>query len=168
MRLEQTNYNNAETGCCAKLEPATWNGRRFEWNNKPFLKDHIRSFMHVPLNYGSVISRDHAKVQEAAAYPEEPFWLTDEVSPWGADLYVAINREIPEAPIEKLSGTFVTKLVEGPYRNAGKWANEMEPATRADKRADEKALLLLRDVPKVREALRQEPGCTVCPDCLAH
>lgn len=70
MKLSQTRYDNSETGCCAKLDPASWDDKTFEWKDKRFLKDHIRSFLHVPLNFGSIISRDHAAVEEAAAYPE--------------------------------------------------------------------------------------------------
>ena len=77
MKLEQTNYDNSETGCCARLDTKLWDERELEWEDKPFLKDHIRSFLHIPLNFGSVISRDHAFVQQAEAYSEEPFWLTD-------------------------------------------------------------------------------------------
>lgn len=126
MRLEQTNYDNSETGCCAKLDTKLWDGRELDWTNKLFLKDHIRSFLHVPLNFGAVISRDHTAVQNAAAYPEEPFWLTDEVSPWGADVYLAVDKAMDGVQIEKLSGKFLTKVFEGPYGNAGKWAREME------------------------------------------
>ena len=52
--------------------------------------------------------------------------MTDEVSLWGADIYLAVDREIPGARIKKLSGTFLTKVFEGPYRHAGKWARAME------------------------------------------
>jgi len=126
MKLAEANYDNAETGCCAKLDAALWDGRRLEWNEKPFLKDHIRSLLHVPLNFGSVISRDHAAIEETEAYPEEPIWLSDEVSPWGSDVYVAVDRDVPNAKIERLSGTFVTKVFEGPYRNVGRWMEEMD------------------------------------------
>lgn len=125
MRLEQTHYNNSETGCCAKLDAKLWNHRELSWNDKPFLRDHIRSFLHVPLNFGSVISRDHAAMQEAEAYPEEPFWMTDEVSPWGADLYLAVDKVFPGVKIETLSGKFLTKVFEGPYRDVGKWSQTM-------------------------------------------
>ena len=125
MKLAEAKYDNAETGCCAKLDAGLWDGRRLEWNEKPFLKDHIRSLLHVPLNFGSVISRDHAAIEEAEAYPEEPIWLSDEVSPWGSDVYVAVDRDVPNAKIERLSGTFLTKVFEGPYRNVGKWMEQM-------------------------------------------
>jgi len=126
MRLEQTNYDNSETGCCAKLDIERWDGRELDWKDKLFLKDHIRSFLHIPLNFGSVVSRDHAAVQDAAAYPEEPFWFTDEVSPWGSDIYLAVEKEIEGVQIEKVSGKFLTKVFDGPYRDVGKWVREME------------------------------------------
>jgi hypothetical protein len=130
MKLAETSYDNSETGCCARLDEARWEEQRITWQDKPFLRDHIRAFLHIPLNFGSVISRDHAAIEEAAAYPEEPFWLTDEVSPWGSDIYVAVDREVPGARMEKLSGTFLTKVFEGPYRDVGKWMREMEEYAR--------------------------------------
>lgn len=126
MKLSETAYDNSETGCCARLDPAQWDGRTFDWKEKPFLKDHVRAFLHVPWNFGSVMSRDQKAIEEAGAYPEQPVWLTEETSPWGSDLYVAVDREVPNARIEKLSGTFVTRVFEGPYRDVGKWIAEMK------------------------------------------
>lgn len=125
MKLADTNYDNSETGCCARLDRELWDGRELIWENKPFLKDHIRAFLHIPLNFGSVISRDHEAVEGAAAYPEQPLWITDEVSPWGSDIYVAVDRDVPNVTIEHLSGTFLTKVFEGPYKDIGKWARAM-------------------------------------------
>ena len=146
MKLEQTNYDNSETGCCARLDTKLWDERVLEWEDKPFLKDHIRYFLHIPLNFGSVISRDHAVAQKAEAYPEEPFWLTDEVSPWGADIYLAVDREIPDARIEKLSGKFITKVFEGHYRHAGKWAREMEAYVTSKGQTVKKLVVLFAQV----------------------
>jgi hypothetical protein len=126
MRLEESAYDNSVTGCCADLDPVSWDEKELHWKDKPFLKDHIRAFLHMPLNFGSVISRDHALIQDNAAYPMDPLWLTEEVSPWGSDIHVAVEREIPGANIVRMSGTFLTKVFEGPYRDAGKWASAME------------------------------------------
>ena len=126
MRLEQTHYDNKETGCCAKLDEARWNEREFVFDKKPFAKDHLRAFLHLPLNMGSVMGREHAAVQKAEAYPEDPFWLVDEVSPWGSDVYLATDRDVPGVEMVPLSGTFLTKVFEGPYRDIGKWMRAME------------------------------------------
>ena len=126
MLLKQTHYDNSETGCCARLDKTKWDGREFVWKDKPFLRDHMRAFLHMPLNFGSVMARDQAIIEGAAAWPEEPFWLTDEVSPWGSDLYVAIDGDVPKARIDHLSGTFLTKVFAGPYRDVGKWIAQTE------------------------------------------
>lgn len=130
MKLADTNYDNRETGCCARLNEDVWNDQVLEWKDKLFVKDHIRSFLHLPLNFGSVISRDYALIEEAEAYPDEPFAITDEVSLWGADLYVAVDRDVPGADIQKLSGTFLTKVFEGPYKDVHRWVDQMTDIVR--------------------------------------
>jgi hypothetical protein len=148
VKLQDTHFDNAETGCCAKLDRALWDSRELEWNNKLFLRDHIRSFLHIPLNFGSVISRGNAAIEEAEAYPLHPVWLTYEVSPWGADVYVAVDREVPGKPIEKISGTFLTRVFEGPYRNMGQWMQEMEAWAQSKGKTVRRTLAFYATCPK--------------------
>jgi len=126
MRLAEAKYDNAVTGCCAPLDRARWDEQRFTWKDKPFVRGHIRAFMYVPLNFGAVARRLHADIEAAAAYPEEPLGITDESSPWGSDLYIAVDKNVPDVEMSRLSGTFLTKVFEGPYRDARKWVDEMK------------------------------------------
>lgn len=148
VRLKDTHYDNAETGCCAKVDRNLWDNRVLEWKDKLFLRDHMRSFLHVPLNFGSVISRDHAIVEEAHAYPLHPIWLTEELSPWGAEIYVALDHEIEGAKLEKISGTFLTRVFEGPYRDVGRWMHEMEAAVAARDRTLGRSFAFYATCPK--------------------
>jgi hypothetical protein len=132
MRLAEAHYDNTVTGCCAPLDVARWDGQRFTWDKKPFVRGHIRAVMHVPMNFGSVMRRLHAEVEAAGAYPEEPLWLTDELSPWGSDVYLAVDRTLPGVPTTELSGTFLTKVFEGPFRDAGNWVQEMKDYVAAE------------------------------------
>jgi hypothetical protein len=138
MKLAQTTYDNSETGCCARVDKTKWNDREFVWKEKPFLRDHMRAIFHMPLNFGSVMARDQAAIEKAAAWPEEPFWLTDEVSPWGSDLYVAVDGDVPDARIERMSGTFHTYVFEGPYRDVGKWITATESSLKREGKSAEK------------------------------
>jgi hypothetical protein len=126
MRLAEARYDNTLTGCCAPLDAPRWEGKRLTWIEKSFVRGHMRAFMHVPLNFGSVMRRLHADIAAAAAYAEEPLWLTDELSRWGSDVFVAVDRDVPGAEMARLSGTFLTKVFEGPYRDAGKWVERMK------------------------------------------
>lgn len=148
MKLAETKYDNAETHCCARVDPAVWDDKMFEWKDKPFLKDHMRAFLHIPLNFGSVISRDHQAIEGAAAYPEQPLWLTEEVSPWGSDIYVAVDRDVPGKTVVRLSGRFMTKVFEGPYRDLGRWMAEMQRHVEAKGHRIDKTYFFYATCPK--------------------
>jgi hypothetical protein len=126
MKLAETTYDNAETGCCARLDVAHWDGQQLQWTDKPFLKDHVRALFHVPVNMASVMVRDQQAIEAAAAWPADPLWLSDEISPWGSDLYVAVDHPVPGTETARLTGTFLTKVFEGPYRDVGKWITTMD------------------------------------------
>ena len=148
MKLAETNYDNKETACCARLDEARWDNKEFVWKEKPFVKDHIREFLHVPLNFGSVMARDHAAIAKAQAYAPEPLWLVDEVSPWGADLYFATDRAVPDMPMEYLSGTFMTKVFTGPFRDIGEWIAQMQALVKEKGRNLEKLYFFYATCPK--------------------
>jgi hypothetical protein len=76
----------SETGCCPKFDPKPWDEKEFQWDNKLFVKDKVRCFMHMPLNFGKVIVRCMDKIEKAGAFtPEPPLSLSDHVSPWTMD-----------------------------------------------------------------------------------
>ena len=85
------------TECCPPFEPGPWDDKLVAWDNKLFLKDRVRSFLHIPLNFGAVMKRSMAAIQAAGAVPEEMIVLADENSLWGADVYVSIAKPIPGA-----------------------------------------------------------------------
>ena len=60
------------------------------------------------------------KIEDAEALNPEPLMLSDEHSLWGSDIYIAVNKEVPEAEMVKISGTFLTKVFEGSYKDTGK------------------------------------------------
>ena len=130
MKLAETNYDNSKTGCCAELDVAQWDQREIEWKDKPFVKDHVRSFLYIPLNFGAVMTSANEAIEEAAAYPMDPITLSDEASPWGSDLYVAVEGDVPGAQVSRLSGSFLTRVFEGHYRQVGTWMKEMEEYAR--------------------------------------
>jgi hypothetical protein len=113
------------TGCCEPFNPEPWQDKEITWTNKLFVKDRVTSFLHIPLNFGGKVVKNMKLIEAAGAEAEYQLMLTDENSLWGADIYIDVVKEVPEAQMAALSGTFLTKVFEGPYRNAGKWAKEM-------------------------------------------
>ena len=115
-----------ETGCCKRFEPEPWEDKEMIWCDKLFLKDHVISFFHIPLNFGKVMVKNMELIKKTDALAPEPVLLSDENSLWGADVYIAVSKEVPGARMEKISGTFLSKVFEGPYKDMGKWISEMK------------------------------------------
>jgi hypothetical protein len=112
------------TGCCEPFDPAPWQDKEIMWHDKMFVKDHVTSFFHMPLNMGKKIVKNMALIEKAGAKAPYQLMLTDEKSLWGADIYINVAKQVLGAQMNTISGTFLTKVFEGPYQNAGKWAQE--------------------------------------------
>ncbi len=112
--------------CCPKFNPKLWDGKVLEWKNKRFIKDKVFTIFFMPLNFGSVIKRLIGKVEKANA--KMPGWLclSDHASKFNMDLYLAVNKLIPDAENVTLNGKFLSKVYEGPYKDTGKWCKNFE------------------------------------------
>lgn len=114
------------TGCCPPFDPTGWQDKEITWKDEPFVFDHVRSVFHVPLDLGRRVTKNQALIDAAGARPAVPLMLSDEKSPWGADIYIRVKKPAPGMRMAYLSGTFLTRVYEGPYRNAPKWAEDMQ------------------------------------------
>ena len=119
---------NSDKGgeCCPRFDPEPWDGKELQWQGKRFVKDRVRSFLHVPLNFGAVMKRNMGSIEAAGAKPETVMVLSDENSLWGADVYIAVAKDIPGAEMASLTGTFLCRVFEGPYQDVRKWVEEMK------------------------------------------
>ena len=141
--------NDAAAECCPQFDPAPWDEQERVWDHKRFVKDHVTSFFHIPLNFGAIMRRNIGPIEAANARPESMIVLSDETSLWGADVYIEATENVPGRPMATLSGRFVSKVFEGPYRNIGRWVADMQ------------AFLKSRDL----DAQKLYFYYTTCPKC---
>ena len=118
--------------CCTPFDPAPWDDKVLTWENKRFVKDRVISFLHIPLNFGAVIKRNVEAIESADAGIEPMVVLSDENSLWGADVYIEVSKDLPHAKMATISGTFISKVFEGPYQNMRKWIEEMQAFVAAE------------------------------------
>lgn len=120
-----------ETGCCPRFDPEGWDGQDLHFADKRFLRAETRSAMHIPLNMGSVFGRVNARVEENGGWDnDDMIVLSRDLSPFRAEHLFSVPRDIPGEKMTTLSGDFVTKVFEGPYREAKDWYGEMEKLVR--------------------------------------
>ena len=112
--------------CCSPFDPEPWDDKELVWENRKFVKDRVTSLFHIPLNFGRVMVRNAEKIAAAEAASAEQLILSDETSLWGADVYIAVDKDVPGAEMARLSGRFLAKVFEGPYRNIRNWIRDVQ------------------------------------------
>jgi len=140
------------TGCCEPFNSEPWQDKEITWKDKVFVKDHVASFLHIPLNFGQKVVKNIALIEKAQAKAPHQLMLTDENSLWGADIYIDVSKDVPGAQMATISGTFLTKVFEGPYQNAGKWSKEMAEFVKSKNKELKKMYFSYTTCPKCAKA----------------
>jgi len=121
-----TQKSNENDICCPEFDPIPWEGKVFDWKNKKFIKDNVFTIFYMPVNFGGVMRKLDKKVRDANAEITDWMGLSDHTSKWNMDIYLAVDKEIPGAQNTTMSGTFVSKVYEGPFSDTGKWHKNFE------------------------------------------
>lgn len=115
--------------CCPVVDPTVWDDKVYVWDRKPFIKDSVRQLFHMPLPWevGRTMTRMWQTAQAAQAAPEQNDFLilAHDPSPWKSEFLMAVTKEIPGTENVQLSGTFMTKVYDGPYSAVPKWLEDM-------------------------------------------
>ena len=135
--------------CCPRFDPERWEEKQITWDHKEFVKDRIRSFFHIPLNFGAVMRRNMSRIEKTQSEDKERIILCDENSLWGADVYISVEKDVPGATMTTLSGDFLSKVFEGPYKDVPKWHTQMSEYVTA----------------RGKQARRLFSYYTTCPKC---
>ncbi|UCE44992.1 MAG: hypothetical protein JSU93_06275 [Methanobacteriota archaeon] len=116
--------------CCPKFDPAPWEGRTHDWTDKLFIKDSVRQILHRPLpsSMKKTIGRMWKMANDAGAAPvsDDFLLLAYDPTPWRSELYMAVTKEVSGAENFRLSGTYITKVFDGPYNSPPKWIRDMD------------------------------------------
>jgi hypothetical protein len=151
--LPKFDMDSCETGCCPRFDPSAWDGEEFEFPDRLFLRAKTVSFLHVPLNIGSVFKRTMTQIQEAdAAASDEYLILSTDTSPWRGEHYFSVTKEISGGDMATVPGRFLAKVFEGPYHNAGRWVKEMAGYVESQGKEMQKLYFFY----------------TTCPKCAKH
>jgi hypothetical protein len=141
--------NARDESCCPEFNPEPWDKKEITWESRRFVKDRVRCLFHIPLNFAAVMKRNMAKIQAAEAMPEgDVLVLADDNSLWGADVYISVGTDVPDAEMATLSGTFLTKVFEGPYSQMRTWMQQMSDYVKSQGKAAKRTLSYYTTCPK--------------------
>lgn len=154
MTLPNTYTAKNETGCCAVPNVKDWDEKEVELKGKRFIRMHTRSILFMPLNMSKVMTDLQKLADDAGATmpPKEVMILSRDLSPWKAEQLYAVSKEVKGADNVTLSGTFLTKVFEGPYKNAESWYNSLQEFVKSRGKTVDKTYFFY----------------TTCPKCAKH
>ena len=97
-----------------------------------------------------VTERMWKKTKEAGAAPENNDFLllSHDPNPWRSDQYLTVTREVPGMENIKFTGTMLSKVFEGPYREAGKWHSQMVEYAKSRGKEPQKIFFFYTTCPK--------------------
>ena len=87
--------------------------------------------MHIPLNVGGVFTPVRPHMEDAGSFdPDNSIVLTQDISPCADEHLFSISKPVENEEMIAFSEDFVTKVFEGPYREARDWHQEMQDLVR--------------------------------------
>ena len=139
---------NESEECCPEFNPKPWDKKILKWKNKKFVKTRVITFFNIPLNFGGAMTSIDKKIRKAGATVPDYLGLSEHTSMWNMDVFVAVNKEIPDAENVAISGKFLSKVYEGEYKDTGKWCKDFEAYAKSKKMKIKKWYMWYTTCPK--------------------
>ena len=123
--------NKENHECCPEFIPEKWDSKTFDWKNKHFLKETIPLLFHIP--YPPMIRKKILKMCKIAEesktvlpHKEDVLVLFTDPHPFKSEIYMSVTEPVQNANSVDISGTFITKVFDGPYNAIPKCIKEMD------------------------------------------
>jgi hypothetical protein len=118
--------------CCPQFSPEKWDNKIFNWYDKPFIKESMITFFHLPFPW-ILKSRITKLCQFADSCNSSENVKTDDVlllfrdpSAFKSEIYLSVDKEIAKALNVKITGDFMAKVFSGPYKDVPKFIKLMD------------------------------------------
>ena len=122
---------NENKECCPKFNQEKWDEKIFNWDHKQFIKESVPTFFHIPLPplIGKRITNMMKMAEDSkklAFNKEDVLLLFSDPSAFRSDLFLSVTDKVPKANNIDISGTFMSKVFEGAYKEVPKFIKKMD------------------------------------------
>jgi len=147
------NMDVSESGCCPKFDPTQWDKQEVNFDNKLFVKGKTRSFLHIPLNMGKMYKELFGAIKSSNAELDDGYLiLSHDPSAWRGEHLIAVKSDVSGCEMVRLSGTFLTKVYEGSFKEMRTWMKDLEEYIQSQNKNLKKMYFFY----------------TTCPKCAKH
>ena len=117
--------------CCPPFDVQKWDKKTFNWEKEHFIKDTIGTFFHYP--FPPIVRKKITKLRAIALHAQatihdksEGLILLYDPSPFLSEIHYRVMREVEGADNSEFSGTFVTRVFDGPYKEIPRFMHQMK------------------------------------------
>src|SRR5690554_6857419 len=96
--------------CCPKFNPDPWKEREVTLDDRYFIKKRVRTFNYMPLNFGSVMTKAQQEIEAHGAKVVENMALSEHVSKWKMEVFIAVDRNIAELKTFQIHGKLLANV----------------------------------------------------------
>ena len=111
------------------FDPEPWQEKAHEWKGKHFIKGSIPLLFHMPFPpmVGRLMGKMWKMAEHAGKAPDKKDFLclATDPNPWKGEYYMAVDGEVPGIENVKITGTFISKVFDGPYSAVPGWMKEL-------------------------------------------
>lgn len=117
--------------CCPTFNPEKWDKKTFNWNQKQFIKASVPTLFHIPLPpmIGKRVTKMVKMAEDSKNLSddqEEILLLFNDPSAFKSDMYLSVADTVIGAENTTISGTFISKVFEGPFNAVPKFIKQMD------------------------------------------
>jgi len=113
-----------EFECCPEFIPDPWDIKIIVWENKKFIKDKVQTFFFIPINFGKKMRHLDAEIRKADANIPDWLCLSDHISSWRMDIYLAVDKDVEGQKMINLSGKYYSRVYEGDFKETKAWCQD--------------------------------------------
>ncbi len=117
--------------CCPTFNPEKWDEKTFDWDNKPFIEESVPSFLHIPFR-----KRMEKKIIKMMKLAEKSNTIAEDKTDvlllfkdphaFKSNIYLSVTQPVTNANNTVLSGKFMAKVYDGPFKAVPKFFKEMD------------------------------------------
>ncbi len=115
-----------ESECCPDIPKEKWEEKTVTWRNKPFYKFKVRSLFHFPIRFESSLRSAGKDIKSKGMEFARPVMVIERGSnTFSQEMLMSLDKIYPDPNVVTLTGTFMSKMFVGPYKDMKDYIKEM-------------------------------------------
>ena len=126
-KLPRFTQADVVSGCCPVFHPEVYDHQVFDFKDIDFISTKSKTFLHMPLNLGKVMTETQKAIDESEATLKDQYLiLSKDTSAFQTSHLFAVSKAVKDYPRVKLTGEYEARVFDGQYQDVYKFKKILE------------------------------------------